>query len=129
MMLSALVGGHVEVIDASAPLRQAARRMAEKEIGSLLVVDGGGIVGIFTEHDVTVAVAHDADQDLGATGDWMTDFPVMAEPDWEVERALDVMVEHGFRHLPVVEGGAPVGMVSMKDLVWIVRAGSDPPDI
>lgn len=121
MKLSALVGGHVEMIGSYATLREAARRMVEKGIGSLLVTGESGIAGIITEHDLALAAAHDADFDLGASGDWMSDYPLLADPEWEIEQAIDVMLEHGFRHLPVVDDKDPVGMVSMKDLIWAVR--------
>jgi CBS domain-containing protein len=97
--------------------------MSARQVGSLLVTDGDDIVGIVTEHDITRAVGEEVDVDHTPIADWMSDYPQVAAPDWSVERALDTMLEHGYRHLPVVDGGA-MGMISIKDLVWALRAGS-----
>jgi CBS domain-containing protein len=121
MKVAALVGGHVETIEATASLRNAARSMVQAGIGSLLVSDEERIAGMITERDLAVAIAHDADLDSESVGDWMSDAPELALPDWEVEHAADVMLEHGFRHLPVVVGTKAIGMVSVKDLVWAMR--------
>lgn len=123
MRLSSLVGGQVETVDERSSLRRAARLMSARQVGSLLVTDGDDIVGIVTEHDITRAVGEEVDVDHTPIADWMSDYPQVAAPDWSVERALDTMLEHGYRHLPVVDGGA-MGMISIKDLVWALRAGS-----
>ncbi len=123
MRLSSLVGGQVETVDERSSLRRAARLMSARQVGSLLVTDGDDIVGIVTEHDITRAVGEEVDVDHTPIADWMSDYPQVAAPDWSVERALDTMLEHGYRHLPVVDGRA-MGMISIKDLVWALRAGS-----
>lgn len=121
MKLAAIVGGYVETVDENSDLRRAARLMSARQVGSLLVTDDGRIRGIITEHDLTRAAADHADFDTELVGTWMTDYPQLAGVDWDVERALDEMLEHGFRHMPVVEGEDFVGMVSIKDLVWALR--------
>jgi CBS domain-containing protein len=124
MRLSSLVGGHVETVDEKSSLRRAARLMSARQVGSLLVTDDGGILGIITEHDITRAVAEELDIDETRIGDWMTDYPEVASGDWTVEQALDEMLEHGFRHMPVVTDDTVAGMVSIKDLVWALRGTS-----
>ncbi|HSJ35486.1 MAG TPA: CBS domain-containing protein [Acidimicrobiia bacterium] len=124
MRLSSLVGGHVETVDEKSNLRRAARLMSARQVGSLLVTDDGGILGIITEHDITRAVAEEVDIDHTAIGEWMTDYPQVATGDWTVEQALDEMLEHGFRHMPVVDDDTVAGMVSIKDLVWAQRGTS-----
>lgn len=124
MRLSSLVGGHVETVDEKSSLRRAARLMSARRVGSLLVTDDRGILGIITEHDITRAVADEVDIDETRIGDWMTDYPAVASSDWTVEQALDEMLEHGFRHMPVVTDDTVAGMVSIKDLVWALRGTS-----
>jgi CBS domain-containing protein len=124
MRLSSLVGGHVETVDERSSLRRAARLMSARQVGSLLVTDDRGILGIITEHDITRAVADEVDIDETRIGDWMTDYPEVASIDWTVEQALDEMLEHGFRHMPVVTDDTVAGMVSIKDLVWALRGTS-----
>lgn len=122
MQLSALIGGYVEKVDAATPLTEAAEWMVSKKVGSLVVTREGRVRGIFTEHDMTRAVAHHADMDSDTIGNWMSDYPHMAAPDWTLEEAADAMVEHGIRHLPIMDDdGRLVGMVSIKDLVWAMR--------
>jgi CBS domain-containing protein len=96
--------------------------MATRDVGSLVVIEDGHMSGIITERDVSLAVAHDADPDVAAVGDWMSDYPCLARVDWDIEQAMDVMVEHGFRHLPVLDAMEPVGVVSIKDLLWAIRS-------
>ncbi len=122
MQLTSLVGGYVEAAEADLSLRLAARTMATKNIGSLLVAPDGRIHGIITERDLVRAASQGADFDTEIVGDWMADYPQLAQADWDVRRAVDEMLHQGFRHMPVVEGDRPVGMVSIKDLVWAMRA-------
>lgn len=127
MQLSALVGGYVEKIDAATPLAEAARWMTSRGVGSLLVTRDGRVRGIFTEHDLTRAAAHNAAIDTDIVDNWMSDFPHLARPEWTLDQAADVMIEHGIRHLPVIEeDGGAVGMVSIKDVVWAMRGTAGP---
>lgn len=125
MQLAALVGGYVEKIDAATPLGEAAQWMVSRKIGSLVVTREGKVKGIFTEHDLTRAAAQHADLDTDTIEDWMSDYPHLAAPDWSLEQAADAMVEHGIRHLPIMDdAGELVGMVSIKDLLWAMRGPS-----
>ncbi len=122
MQLSSLIGGHVEKIDVATPLVDASQWMTSRSVGSLLVTANGKVQGILTEHDLTRAVAHEVDMQSALTGDWMSKYPQVATPEWDLDSAADVMLEHGFRHLPVIDvDGEPIGMVSIKDVVWAMR--------
>ena len=95
---------------------EAATVMGERKVGSALVIDDEELVGIFTERDIVRALSQDFDAPGHPITHWMTRDPLTISPETTVKEALDVMLTRGFRHLPVVDGGAPVGMVSMRDL-------------
>ena len=94
---------------------KAARLMAAKNVGALVVVAGARIVGIFTERDLVFRVVAKG-RDVAATtlADVMTPSPQTIAPDKPFGSALLVMHESGFRHLPVVENGKLVGIVSAR---------------
>ena len=95
---------------------EAARRMRERDVGSVLVVDGQRLVGIFTERDALFRVLAAARDPATTTlGEVMTPQPQTMHPDEPFLRALRVMHEGKFRHLPVVEFGRPLGIVSVRD--------------
>jgi CBS domain-containing protein len=95
---------------------EAARLMKQQNIGALLVLDSSRLIGIFTERDALFRVLA-ADRDPNATrlGDVMTAQPQTIGPDEPFLHALRIMYEGKFRHLPVVEFGRPLGMVSVRD--------------
>ncbi len=98
-------------------VRDAARQMAERRVGAALVVERGGLVGIFTERDMMVRiVARGRDPDRTAVGEVMTRDPRTITPDSAAVDALRLMHENGYRHLPVADpGGVIVGIVSIRD--------------
>jgi CBS domain-containing protein len=94
---------------------KAAKLMAARNVGAVLVTDGKRVAGIFTERDVVFrVVAKGRDADTTAVAAVMTESPQTVEPDKPYGYALLVMHEHGFRHLPVVENGKPIGIVSAR---------------
>ena len=94
---------------------KAARMMATKNVGAIMVVTGGRLVGIFTERDVVFrVVAPGLDATATRLSDVMTPAPQTVAPDKPFGYALIVMQERGFRHLPVVRDGKPVGIVSSR---------------
>jgi CBS domain-containing protein len=106
-------------VEPSANLTEAARAMSAARSGSVLVLQAGSLIGILTERDILRALAGSARADLARTSSvtkWMSQDPVTIEPDTPVGEALNQMLFGGFRHLPVIDGGAVVGMVSMRDL-------------
>ena len=95
---------------------EAARLMVEHGIGAILVVEAGTLVGIFTERDAVFRVlAQSRDAHTVPIGDVMTPRPLTVTPDATFGRAMLLMHEHHFRHLPVVEDGKAIGIVSARD--------------
>jgi CBS domain-containing protein len=112
-------------VEATIPLAEVAKRMVAREVGAVLVLDGERLEGIMTERDVLRAVARGISDDA-VVRDWMTTDPETIEPDETTEHAATLMMHGGFRHLPVVEGGEVVGMLSIRDLMRIALADSAP---
>jgi CBS domain-containing protein len=95
---------------------EAATIMGERRVGSALVMEGTTLIGIFTERDVLRALGEQFDAAGHAVSEWMTSDPVTVPPDTDTAVALKTMLDGNFRHLPVVEGGQVVGVVSMRDV-------------
>ena len=94
---------------------EAARVMKQRDVGSLLVVDGTRLVGIFTERDVAFrVVAAGLDPDATTLREVMTRRPLTIGPEQPFGYALALMHEKGFRHLPVLDRGKVVGLVSAR---------------
>jgi CBS domain-containing protein len=95
---------------------EASRLMAEKNVGAVLVVTAEALVGIFTERDVVFRViAKGLDPRLTPLGAVMTTSPKTLGPTASYGHALLLMHENGFRHIPVVENGRPIGIVSSRN--------------
>lgn len=106
-------------VDPSANLMEAARAMSAGGAGSVLVLQDDTLVGIFTERDILRALGYSSSADLARVSPvskWMSRDPVTIEADTAAAEALNRMLFGGFRHLPVMDGDAVVGMVSMRDL-------------
>jgi CBS domain-containing protein len=100
----------------SATVFAAALLMKEQGKGALLVVDGSRLIGIFTERDALFRViAAGRDPAVTPLADVMTPQPQTMHPDEPFVKALRIMHKQGFRHLPVVEHGRPLGVVSARD--------------
>jgi CBS domain-containing protein len=115
-------GPHVHAIDPQATVSQAVEVMNELRIGSLVVIDGEELVGIFTERDVLRrVVAACGDPRTTLVSEVMTRDLVTVEPATSLAIAMSLVTEHRCRHLPVVEDGRLVGLVSSGDLTaWLV---------
>jgi CBS domain-containing protein len=102
----------------TATVRQAARVMAERCIGAVPVVEGRNLIGIFTERDIVAkVVALGRDIDRSRLEEVMTRRPETVSTHCPLPEVLDVMINGGFRHLPVMSGGEVVGVVSMRDIL------------
>ena len=102
-------------------LADAAREMQEADTGSVVVTDGGKVAGILTERDLLRAAAAVADPGRESVRLWMTAQPDVLGPDERVDAAWASLTSHHYRHLPVVEAGACVGVVSLRDLMGVAR--------
>ena len=94
----------------------AAKLMASKNVGAVMVVDKGSLIGIFTERDAVFRViALGRDAQTTQLADVMTTEPRTVDPDKSYGYALLMMHENGFRHVPVIENGKPIGIVSSRN--------------
>ena len=106
---------------ASASLADAARLMHDHHIGSVVVVDGPKVAGIVTERDLLRSAAAHADPLAEPVRLWMTSHPDVLGPDEEAAAAWASLTHHHFRHLPVVEDGTLIGVVSLRDLLSVAQ--------
>ena len=105
-------------------LGEVAERMTLQNVGAVAVKDSGRLIGILTERDLLKAMAARVHSSEARVRQWMTDDPITASADTDVEEAARVMLEHGFRHLPVLDDeGHVVGIVSLRR---VVRAAQTP---
>ncbi|MFQ5556271.1 MAG: cyclic nucleotide-binding/CBS domain-containing protein [Acidimicrobiales bacterium] len=115
--LGDVMSADVATLDAEATLSEAAQAMVRGRFGSILVMHGNHVAGIFTERDVLRAAAKAADVATETVSAWMTADPIVASPDDHTETAADLMLSNGFRHLPVVDQSGLVGIVSLRDVL------------
>jgi CBS domain-containing protein len=109
----------VHTISPKNSLRDAASRMAEKKIGSLLVVsESHYLEGIITERDIIRAIADMADLDSTVVEEYMSRNPIVVRPEDSLVIAAQKMIHHGIRHLPVVDSaGKLLGVLSIRDVL------------
>jgi CBS domain-containing protein len=98
-------------------LGEAAQKMVDEGVGSAVVLDHGRLIGILTERDLLKAAAGRVHSSEARVREWMTEEPITASSETGVEEAVKTMLEYGFRHLPVVEEGRTVGVVSLREVV------------
>ena len=102
------------VVSPEDTLGEVAEKMRELDVGSTLVADYGRVIGILTSRDLMRAFAGRVHPSEARAREWMTADPVTVSPDTPLAGALALMTQHGFHHLPVVDGDQPVGMVGMR---------------
>lgn len=103
-------------------IRSAAERMWRQQTGSLLVTDGAHLLGIITERDLLRAIALGADPDKTSVDDAMTAELFTVRPEMQLQDAAREMATRWIRHLPVVESGQLLGVVSMRDVTGVFAA-------
>ncbi|MGH2829877.1 MAG: CBS domain-containing protein [Actinomycetota bacterium] len=104
-------------VEMAVTLQAAAQSMRDRSISSLVVTERDRLVGIMTERDMVAAMADGVDAQVAHVRDYMTTNPISVTPDASIEEATQNMLEHGFRHLPVVDADQRlVGIVSIRDL-------------
>lgn len=121
MTIARIIAGREQRVIHCTPqetLLAAAERLAENRIGAMPVLDGGNVVGIFSERDVLYCVARHGDDALGLlVAEVMTAPAITVEPAMAVGDALELMTRRRIRHLPVIGGEGLVAFVSIGDLV------------
>jgi CBS domain-containing protein len=118
MEIGPLVTGVVVTVGPDHTLDQAARRMAERNVGSAIVSKDYGQPGIITERDLLRAIADGVDLDSTRVEDYMTANAITASTSWDVNEAARRMIDGGFRHLVVLgPDGEVKGVLSIRDLV------------
>jgi CBS domain-containing protein len=105
-------------VDPTTSLSEAAEAMTERGVGAALVLTGDHVSGILTERDVLRAVATGPVEGTHVAA-WMTRDPETIELTERIGQAAALMIHGGFRHLPVVDDGKPVGIVSIRDLMRV----------
>jgi CBS domain-containing protein len=115
--LGELMTGAVVSVAPEDTLGEAAERMAQDGVGSAVVLDSGRLIGILTERDLLRAVAGRVHTSEARVREWMTVDPMTATEATSADEAMRTMLEQGFRHLPVIEGGRTIGVVSLRELM------------
>jgi CBS domain-containing protein len=122
MKLSAILklkGGSILSVRPATRIAEVIKLLAEKRIGAVLVTDADGkLEGILSERDIVRTLAEKAGATFEMTAEeMMTRSPKVTTPDATVAEAMELMTDGRFRHLPVMEGGKLVGLVSIGDVV------------
>ena len=121
------MSGIVLTIGSAHTLREAAVKMAERGVGAAIVIDAD-LPGprILSERDLLLSIGGGEDPDVETVSDHMSDTLISAAPDWSLERAAAEMAQREIRHLVVVEGGEPIGVLSMRDImrVWTTEGAT-----
>jgi CBS domain-containing protein len=112
-------------VDPTTNLSEAAEKMTERGVGAALVLSGDSVSGILTERDVLRAVATGPVEGTHVAA-WMTRDPETVDVSETLGQAAAVMIHGGFRHLPVLDGNVPVGIVSIRDLMRVVVDDESP---
>ena len=115
-VVDTIMSREVLSVSSDTTLADAARRMSGGRVGAVVVVEDAKLVGILTERDVLRAVGE---------GRIESD-PETIDPDDSTDMAATLMIHGGFRHLPVVQGGDVVGVVSIRDLMRVVLDDAAP---
>ena len=103
-------------------LGETATKMVDRGVGSVVVSDYGRIIGILTERDMLRAMADRTHPSQARVREWMTTQPITATESTDAAEAARIMLENNFRHLPVMEQGRAVGIVSIRDVAqWIAE--------
>ena len=116
-MIREVMSSRPVTVEDSATVFDAARAMRDEDIGVVIVVNHGSIRGVLTDRDVVVrAVAEGRDPKSIKVGEIVSEDVATVTPDEPVDKVVSLMREKAIRRVPVVDGGRPVGVVSIGDL-------------
>jgi CBS domain-containing protein len=102
-------------------VREIAELMRERNVGSVVLTDGGRAVGFITDRDLAIGVIAGGHDPSNRAGDHASTPVVTGEPEMDVEAAAELMVRHRIRRLPILDDGQLIGIVTLDDLA--VRTG------
>jgi CBS domain-containing protein len=127
MRIEEIMVRDVVTIDSGATLLDAAKKMREANVGMLPVVEGGVLRGVLTDRDLVVrAIAREADPSSTRVGNCATEKPLAVRPEWDVDRAMDLMGRRQIGRLPVVdEQNRPIGIVTLSSLALRAREDAE----
>lgn len=122
-----LMSSPVHTVTADTSLRDAGELMLDNNIGSVVIVDGDGqLEGIVTATEFIRIIA-DGDPDPDATvGTVMTTELITTTADESIQTVADLMINHGFQHLPIIEDGEVIGLISSTDMAAYLSSLRDP---
>ena len=95
-------------------LGEVAEKMTQQNVGAVVVKDYGRLIGILTERDMLRAMAARVHTSDARVRLWMTADPITVPPGMDLDEAAQIMLDNGFRHLPVVDGESVIGVVSLR---------------
>ena len=114
----AVKGNNVFTINPATPIIDAVKEMADKKVGALVVLDSSKVKGIITEQDFTRRVIlKDLDSEAISVNDIMTKRVACIQPEQTTSQGLAIMTDKCVRHLPVLDNGELIGLISIGDLV------------
>jgi CBS domain-containing protein len=120
--LADLMTSDLVTVDPADTIGETAQKMVERGVSSAVVSDYGRLIGIVTERDLTRAVAGRVHTSEARVREWMTADPITLTKDASPEEAARVMLDNGFRHVPIVEDDRAIGIVSIRDVArWSVE--------
>jgi len=126
LSVEALMSRELVTVDAQTSASEAARRMAEAEVGAVLLLQHGELLGIFTERDLlTRVVAEGRDATTTTVGSVATQPAVSVSLNASLRQCAEMLRDHGMRHLPVLDGAKPVGILSARDFFDAVAGGME----
>ena len=114
--LGEVMSSDVITIEPFDTIGHAAEKMVAEGVSAICVSDGGRLLGIVTERDLTRAVAGRVHSSEARVREWMTADPLTLDPSATPADAAKIMLDNGFRHVPIVEDGRAVGIVSIRDV-------------
>jgi CBS domain-containing protein len=107
-------------------LGEVAERMTQQNVGAVVVKDYGRLIGILTERDMLRAMAARVHTSDARVRMWMTADPITVPPAMDLDEAAQIMLDNGFRHLPVVEGDRVIGIASLRRVLGGRRRAAEP---
>ena len=120
--LADLMTSDLVTVDPADTIGETAQKMVERGVSSAVVSDYGRLIGIVTERDLTRAVAGRVHTSEARVREWMTSDPITLTKDASPKEAARVMLDNGFRHVPIVEDDRAIGIVSIRDVArWSVE--------